>query len=138
MGEKWNEKYANIVPRSHHKQNLYELLGNDPEEDSDREPSPPTSAITKTAPRFGKREGPSEPPRAADPAHARAPRTGRTGGGNRYGNEQAFRDRDASARANRSKPVDAPVPDIPTGVVKNRDVRGHLLREDRTNRSDRT
>ncbi|EEQ84075.1 uncharacterized protein BDCG_00880 [Blastomyces dermatitidis ER-3] len=117
--------------------NLYELLGNDPEEDSDREPSPPTSAITKAAPRYGKREGPSEPPRSANPANARAPRAGRAGG-NRYGNEQAFRDHDASARANRSKPVDAPLPDIPTGVVKNRDVRGNLLREDRTNRSDRT
>ncbi|OJD12019.1 hypothetical protein AJ78_07322 [Emergomyces pasteurianus Ep9510] len=117
--------------------NLYELLGNDPEEDSDREPEPPTTAITKPAARHGKREGPSEPPRAANPANARAPRPGR-GGGGRYGNEQAFRDRDASARANRSKPVDAPLPDIPTGVVKNRDVRGNLLREDRTNRSDRT
>ncbi|OAX76894.1 hypothetical protein ACJ72_08813, partial [Emergomyces africanus] len=109
---------------------------NDPEEDSDREPEPPTSAITKSAPRHGKREGPSEPPRAANPANARAPRSAR--GGGPYGNEQAFRDRDASARANRSKPVDAPQPDIPTGVVKNRDVRGNLLREDRTNRSDRT
>ncbi|EGC43501.1 elicitor protein [Histoplasma capsulatum var. duboisii H88] len=114
--------------------NLYELLGNDPEEDSDREPSPPTSAVTKPGPRYGKREGPSEPPRAANPALAR-PRGGR---GGRYGNEQAFRDPEASARANRKKPVDAPLPDVPTGVVKNRDARGNLLREDRTNRSDRT
>ena len=40
--------------------------GNDPEEDSDREPPPPTQPIDKTLPRIGKRDAP-------DTAPARAP-----------------------------------------------------------------
>lgn len=37
---------------------LRSLTGNDPEQDSDREPEPPTKAIEKTLPRSGKRSGP--------------------------------------------------------------------------------
>ncbi|EEH39879.2 hypothetical protein PAAG_02068 [Paracoccidioides lutzii Pb01] len=119
------------------KQNLYELLGNDPEEDSDREPSPPTSAVDKTGPRHGKRDGLSDPPRTSNQTSARS--SNRGGRGGRYGgNEQAFRDREAGSRSNRGRPVDGPHQHIPTGVVKNRDDRGHLLRGDRANRSDRT
>ncbi|KAK8199041.1 hypothetical protein HDK77DRAFT_431574 [Phyllosticta capitalensis] len=78
--------------------NVYELLGNDPEQDSDREPEPPTKAIEKTLPRSGKRSGP-EPTKEP-----------RTGAGNARkevgGNEGAFRDRNAGRDSNRSKPAD--------------------------------
>jgi len=42
--------------------NLFELLGNDPELDPDREPEPPTKAIDKPIARTGKRNTPAEPP----------------------------------------------------------------------------
>jgi len=42
--------------------NLYELLGNDPELDPDREPEPPTKAIDKPVARTGKRNAGAEGP----------------------------------------------------------------------------
>ncbi|PGH18133.1 hypothetical protein AJ79_00762 [Helicocarpus griseus UAMH5409] len=117
--------------------NLYELLGNDPELDPDlKEPEPPTRAIDKPVARHGKRDAPAEPRAAAAPTSTRGGRGGR--GGRFAGNEQAFRDREAGSRTNRGKVVEANPRDVPTGVVKNRDVRGNLLREDRHNRQDRT
>ncbi|KAK5682845.1 hypothetical protein LTR17_027350 [Elasticomyces elasticus] len=76
--------------------NLYDLLGNDPELDPDREPEPPTKAIDKPAARAGKRnatEAPTnEAPRAAaggrggrDNANARG---GDLGGNNRGGDRR--------------------------------------------------
>jgi plasminogen activator inhibitor 1 RNA-binding protein len=44
--------------------------GNDPELDPDREPAPPTKVADKPAPRHGKRDVPTEPPRA-NPTAAR-------------------------------------------------------------------
>ncbi|KAK7531735.1 uncharacterized protein J3D65DRAFT_638643 [Phyllosticta citribraziliensis] len=78
--------------------NVYELLGNDPEQDSDREPEPPTKAIEKTLPRSGKRSGP-EPTK--EPRTAGANTRKEVGG-----NEGAFRDRNAGRDSNRSKPAD--------------------------------
>lgn len=40
--------------------NLYDLLGNDPDQDSDREPEPPTKAIDKPVARAGKRDAPRD------------------------------------------------------------------------------
>ncbi|KAL3470823.1 Stm1-domain-containing protein [Aspergillus californicus] len=80
--------------------NLYELLGNDPELDPNREPEPPTKALDKPAPRHGKRDAPKEAPVAA--AAAPAPRRGNRA----TGSEAAFRDRNAGARNNREKPTE--------------------------------
>ncbi|KAI5304251.1 hypothetical protein KEM56_006699 [Ascosphaera pollenicola] len=80
--------------------NRFDLLGNDPEEDSDREPAAPVKATTAPLPRSGKRNEP-QAPRRANPEKARTPKP-RPGG-----NEGAFRDRDAGRSANRQKPVDA-------------------------------
>lgn len=44
--------------------------GNDPEQDSDREPEPPTKAIDKSAPRTGKRNAAGDAPARAPPAGA--------------------------------------------------------------------
>ncbi|KAL4786173.1 Stm1-domain-containing protein [Aspergillus varians] len=79
--------------------NLYELLGNDPELDPNREPEPPTKALDKPAPRHGKRDAPKEAP-ARPEGHA--PRRG----GRATGNEAAFRDRNAGTRSNQEKPVE--------------------------------
>ncbi|KAI9370110.1 Stm1-domain-containing protein [Aspergillus egyptiacus] len=79
--------------------NLYELLGNDPELDPNREPEPPTRAIDKPAPRHGKRDAPKEAP--TRPTEG-APRRG----GRFTGSEAAFRDRNAGSRSNREKPVE--------------------------------
>ncbi|KMU85213.1 hypothetical protein CIHG_02996 [Coccidioides immitis H538.4] len=110
--------------------NIYELLGNDPELDPDREPQPPVKVVDKTAPRHGKREGPVQP-RGSNPALSR--------GGPRYtGNERAFREGAANSRANRSRPAEE-APRAPyVGGVKNRDQRGNLIREDRRSKTDRT
>ncbi|PGH18882.1 hypothetical protein AJ80_04300 [Polytolypa hystricis UAMH7299] len=115
--------------------NLYDLLGNDPELDPDRPPAPPLEVADKPVIRHGKRDGTTEP-RASKPENARAPRGGR--GGRFGGSEGAFRDRNAGAQHNRGKPVGEHPRDIPTGVVKNRDDRGNLLRDDRHSRQDRT
>ncbi|KAL4991371.1 Stm1-domain-containing protein [Aspergillus falconensis] len=79
--------------------NLYELLGNDPELDPNREPEPPTRALDKPAPRHGKRDAPKEAPtRPEGQTSRRGPRA--------TGNEAAFRDRNAGSRNNREKPID--------------------------------
>ncbi|KAL4873495.1 hypothetical protein BDV12DRAFT_160138 [Aspergillus spectabilis] len=80
--------------------NLYELLGNDPELDPNREPEPPTRALDKPAPRVGKRDAPKEAP--VRPTDGGAPRRG----GRATGNEAAFRDRNAGSRNNRDKPTE--------------------------------
>ncbi|KAI9806323.1 MAG: hypothetical protein M1825_006438 [Sarcosagium campestre] len=101
--------------------NLYELLGNDPEEDSDKEPEQPVRAIDKTLPRTTKRNAPDVAPSAArgDSAGQRGGRGGRRGGFG--GNEDAptgdfkpgadfdaaaFRDRGAGSASNRGKPIE--------------------------------
>ena len=62
-------------------------LGNDPDQDSDREPEPPTKAIDKPSARFGKRDAPKVAPAAPEPTRggAGAGRGGRRGG---YSNEE--------------------------------------------------
>jgi len=66
--------------------NMYELLGNDHEQDSDREPEPPTKAIDRSAARSGKRAGPEAAPARA--THSERGRGGRRGGAS--GNEAAY------------------------------------------------
>ena len=124
-------------------------IGNDPEEDSDREPEPLVKVVDKTAPRHGKRDVPTQP-RAGNIVSAR----GR--GGRFTGNEQgnipdptclrdlmsvclAFRDRNAGAYNNRAKPTDE-IPRegrVPVTGVKNRDTRGNRTRDDRHSRTDK-
>lgn len=87
---------ANIASK-----NLYDLLGNDPELDPDREPEPPTKAIDKPAPRTGKRNVASEAPTSGSGGSR-----SRGGRGGASGNEGAFRDRGAGSYQNRSKPTD--------------------------------
>jgi len=82
--------------------NLYELLGNDPEEDSDREPEAPVNVVDKTPARTDKRSQPREAPSA--PSGVEGGRGGRRGGFT--GNEAAIRDRNAGSSNNRGKPVD--------------------------------
>lgn len=77
--------------------NLYELLGNTHDEDSDREPEPPVKVIDRAPPRTDKRSAPREAPSA--PLN----HTPRRGPG---GNEGAFRDRNAGSANNRSKPTE--------------------------------
>jgi len=81
--------------------NLYELLGNDPEQDSDREPDPPVKAVEKTLPRTAKRNAPAEAPVSKAPVDGRGARRGGLGG-----NDGAFRDRNAGSANNRGKPTD--------------------------------
>ncbi|KZF22158.1 hypothetical protein L228DRAFT_147503 [Xylona heveae TC161] len=85
--------------------NLYELLGNDPEQDSDREPEPPTQAIDKPVARTTKRNAPDAAPKAVDASLERPTRGGRRGDAV-TGSERAFRDRQAGSVNNRSKPTD--------------------------------
>ncbi|KAK4964158.1 hypothetical protein LTR28_003997 [Elasticomyces elasticus] len=61
--------------------NTYELLGNDPELDSDREPEPPTKVVDKPVQRTGKRNS------AADGHPKDAPKPA---GGARGGRQEAF------------------------------------------------
>ncbi|OBT44735.1 hypothetical protein VE00_05253 [Pseudogymnoascus sp. WSF 3629] len=77
--------------------NLYELLGNNHDEDSDKEPEPPVKVIDRTPARTDKRSAPREAPGA--PANA-APRRGPGG------NEGAYRDRNAGSANNRTKPTE--------------------------------
>ncbi|KUJ21007.1 uncharacterized protein LY89DRAFT_681639 [Mollisia scopiformis] len=83
--------------------NLYELLGNDHDEDSDKEPEPPVKVVDKPVARTNKRNAPAEAPasKSATPPQARG---GRRGGF--AGNEGAFRDRNAGSANNRSKPIE--------------------------------
>jgi plasminogen activator inhibitor 1 RNA-binding protein len=110
--------------------NLYELLGNDPELDSDREPEPPTKTIDKPAQRHGKRDAPKEAPSAAPTPTA--PRGGARGGrgGREGGNEGAFRDRNAGSYNNRNRPVDE-VKEAGRRGYRGRDDRGARTRTDR-------
>jgi len=85
--------------------NLYDLLGNDPEQDPDREPEPPTRALDKPVPRTGKRNAGAEGP----PASAARARGGARGGRPHEqvsGSEQAFRDRGAGSYNNRANAPD--------------------------------
>lgn len=84
--------------------NLYELLGNDHDEDSDKEPEPPVKVIDKTPARNTKRNAPAEAPASSAPASGNA-RGGRRGGGF-SGNDGAFRDRNAGRANNQGKPTD--------------------------------
>ncbi|TKA77008.1 hypothetical protein B0A55_01963 [Friedmanniomyces simplex] len=76
--------YSAVEHRPHGSQiaskNLYDLLGNDPELDPDREPEPPTKAVDKPVQRPGKRNAGAEGP-GSD-----APRA--SGAGGRGGREQ--------------------------------------------------
>ncbi|KAF4624069.1 hypothetical protein G7Y89_g14104 [Cudoniella acicularis] len=83
--------------------NLYELLGNDHDEDSDKEPEPPVKVIDKTPARTIKRNATGEAPasKAAGGSDNRGARRGGFGG-----NEGAFRDRQAGSANNQRKPVD--------------------------------
>ncbi|KAL4946167.1 hypothetical protein BDV06DRAFT_161053 [Aspergillus oleicola] len=102
--------------------NLYELLGNDPELDPNREPEPPTRALDKPAPRHGKRDAPKEAPSRPEGA---APRRG----GRATGNEAAFRDRNAGSRNNREKPTEE------TGANPRHERGGRPARRDRQPRT---
>lgn len=81
--------------------NLYELLGNDHDEDSDKEPEPPVKVVDKTPARTTKRNAADEAPASKAPVSDN--RGSRRGGPS--GNEGAFRDRNVGASANRSKPI---------------------------------
>lgn len=81
--------------------NLYELLGNDHDEDSDKEPEPPVKVVDKTPARTTKRNAPAEAPTSKAPAQSGARRGGGFGG-----NEGAFRDRNAGSANNRGKPTE--------------------------------
>ncbi|GES58439.1 telomere and ribosome associated protein Stm1 [Aspergillus terreus] len=81
--------------------NLYELLGNDPELDPNREPAPPTRAVDRPQPRVGKRDAPKEAPSQPRPENNNNRRGGRFSG-----NEAAFRDRNAGRNNNREKPTE--------------------------------
>ncbi|KIX02045.1 uncharacterized protein Z518_07984 [Rhinocladiella mackenziei CBS 650.93] len=84
--------------------NLYELLGNTSDQDSDREPDPPTKAVDKPAARHGKRDAPKTAPTEPESVATRG-RGGRRGGGF-TGNEAAFRDRATGRNFNRDQPTD--------------------------------
>ena len=137
-----------------------DYTGDDPEEDSDREPEPLVKVADKTAPRHGKRDVTTQA-RGGNIVNAR----GR--GGRFTGNEQgnmllvlsaaivvfpdptclhhltsvclAFRDRNAGAHNNRAKPTDEISREghVPVTAVKNRDIRGNRIRDDRHSRTDK-
>jgi len=83
--------------------NLYELLGNTHDEDSDKEPEPPVKVIDKTPARTTKRNAPAEAPASKAPAVSEG-RGGRRGG--HAGNEGAYRDRNAGRAHNQEKPTE--------------------------------
>lgn len=80
--------------------NLYELLGNTHDEDSDKEPEPPVKVVDKTPARTTKRNAPAEAPASKAPASSDA-RGGRRGG--YAGNDGAFRDRNNGRSTNQGK-----------------------------------
>ncbi|KAG9759685.1 hypothetical protein KCU73_g3265, partial [Aureobasidium melanogenum] len=107
--------------------NLYELLGNDPELDPNREPEPPTKIIDKPIQRAGKRNAGAEGPSADTPRPAAGGRGGRHAVFT--GSEQAFRDKGAGALNNRAKPTDDGVrqdrhPNRTRDVNEHRDIGG--------------
>jgi len=83
--------------------NLFELLGNDHDEDSDKEPEPPTKTVDKPLARTSKRNAPDVAPGGASERTGgdRGGRGGRRGGFT--GNEEAYRDRNAGSSINRGK-----------------------------------
>lgn len=86
--------------------NLYELLGNDSDQDSDREAPEPIKVVDKPTARTGKRDAPKEAP--VVPQGDNAARGGR--GGKRAGprgNEGAYQEGYAGRNANRGTPVGA-------------------------------
>jgi len=83
--------------------NLYELLGNNHDEDSDKEPEPPVKVVDKTPARTTKRNATGDAPASRAPASSDT-RGGRRGGFN--GNEGAFRDRNAGRANNQGKPTE--------------------------------
>ncbi|CZT03587.1 related to telomeric DNA binding activity [Rhynchosporium agropyri] len=101
--------------------NLYELLGNNHDEDSDKEPEPPVKVIDKTPARTTKRNAPAEAPASRAPAPTEG-RGGRRGGFN--GNEGAFRDRNAGSANNRTKPTEDGRQDRPARAQGTYDGRG--------------
>lgn len=91
---------SNVVSK-----NLYELLGNTHDEDSDKEPEPPVKVIDKTPARNTKRNAPAEAPASSAPAaNSGNARGGRRGG--YTGNDGAFRDRNAGRANNQGKPTE--------------------------------
>ena len=70
---------------------MYELLGNDPELDPDREPEPPTKVMDKPVQRTGKRNAGAEGPGADVP---------RPAGGGRGGRDQVLNRADLSGTQN--------------------------------------
>ncbi|KAK5062849.1 hypothetical protein LTR84_004924 [Exophiala bonariae] len=81
--------------------NLYELLGNTSDQDSDREPEPPTKTIEKPTARLGKRDAPASAP-ADSGVSSRGGRGGRRGGGF-SGSEAAYRNRTTGRNYNRDQ-----------------------------------
>lgn len=79
--------------------NLYDLLGNDPEQDPDRAPEPPTKAIDKPTARTGKRNAPAEAPTRSGGAQRSTGRQYDSGNAN----DNAFRDRGVGSDKNRSR-----------------------------------
>ncbi|KAF2114413.1 hypothetical protein BDV96DRAFT_576726 [Lophiotrema nucula] len=77
--------------------NLYDLLGNDADQDPDREPEPPTKAIDKPAARTGKRNAPAEAPART------APSTGGRQRDTNNANDNAFKDRGVGHDRNRAR-----------------------------------
>ncbi|RAL15488.1 putative telomere and ribosome associated protein Stm1 [Aspergillus homomorphus CBS 101889] len=112
--------------------NLYELLGNDPELDPNREPEPPTKAVDRPAPRVGKRDAPKEAPSTQPRAENNSRRGGRA-----TGNEAAFRDRNAGRNNNREKVVEDPKEGQRRGFHARGD-RGERVRHDRQSRTGQT
>lgn len=109
--------------------NLYELLGNDPELDPNREPEPPTRAVDRPIPRVGKRDAPKEAPSQPRLSENNARR-----GGRQAGNEAAFRDRNAGSRQNREKPIDEGK-EPQRRAFHARGERGERVRNDRQSRT---
>ncbi|KAK2630196.1 hypothetical protein QTJ16_001016 [Diplocarpon rosae] len=101
--------------------NLYELLGNTHDEDSDKEPEPPVKVIDKTPARTIKRNATGEAP-ASKAAVATESRGGRRGGYS--GNEGAFRDRNAGSANNRTKPIEDGRTDRPSRAQGSHEGRG--------------
>lgn len=97
--------------------NLYELLGNTHDEDSDKEPEPPVKVIDKTPARTTKRNAPAEAPASKNSAAYE----GRAANGRRSGNDGAFRDPNAGSANNRRKPT---VEDDSTKLHEAQDGRG--------------
>ncbi|RFU24860.1 hypothetical protein B7463_g11478, partial [Scytalidium lignicola] len=89
--------------------NLYELLGNTHDEDSDREPDPPVKVVDKTPARTNIKRNNATGEAPVSRASAPTSRGGRRGGYTGTGNEaarSAFRDRNAGSGANSAKPTD--------------------------------